>query len=171
MKKIIIIVLMLLMIFTLCSCDTIRENIKEEALENLIGKIMGEEVDITIKSTADAVVSDTTPEPTYGILDGLIEDGSEKDIEWPEDIPAIVPQTGLKITKKIKTPNGVILDFDSAVLSDVKNYTDILKQYSYETVREDISDKKFDAYYTKDKTSISVYWYSEGGFSLMITWD
>jgi hypothetical protein len=168
MKKIIAILLSAVFALSLCSCESIRKQIKEETVEKIVGKIMGEEVDVTIVSPS-ASPGDAGPTPTgSGILEDIIESG--EDIPWPEDIPSNVPQPGLKITNRIKTPNGVILDFGVSEAAPVAEYAGILKDYLYETIREDISDKKFDASYRKDETQVNVYWYKDGSFSLMITW-
>jgi hypothetical protein len=169
MKKIIAIFLIAVFAFSLCSCESIRKQIKEETVEKIVGKILGEDVDVTIVSPS-ASPGDTSPEPTEsGLLGDIIESG--QDIPWPEDIPSNVPQASLKITNKIKTPNGVILDFGVTEVAAVSEYADILKQYKYEVIKEDITEKKFDASYRKDETLVNVYWYKDGSFSLMITWE
>jgi hypothetical protein len=171
MKRIVTILIIISVLFSLTSCEHISENIKEESVEKIVGKILGEEVDVDIISPTPSE-SETTPEPSAsgGILDGIIENDEDGEIDWPEDIPSDVPKADFVIKSKMKTPNGVILDFGEVEASAVIDYTDTLKNNHFEAEMEEISEKRIEASYNKSDISVKVYWYKDGDFSIMITW-
>ena len=171
MKKLTAILIIISVLFSLTSCEYISKNIKEESVEKIVGKILGEEVDVNIISPTPSE-GDTAPEPSSsgGILDGIIENDEEGEIDWPEDIPTDVPKADFTIKSKMKTPNGFILGFGEVEAAAVTDYIDTLKNNSFEAEMEEISDKRIEASYNKDKTSVKVYWYKDGDFSIMVTW-
>ncbi len=170
MKKTIFIFLIISFALFATACESVQNQIKEETVEKVVGKILGENVDVTITSpTPDANEPDSTA--TNGIFEDIISNGKDSEITWPENIPSIVPRFEHDIQSKINTPNGVILDFGETEIELVEQYVYRLEEYLYETIREEISEKKFDASYRKDETLVNVYWYKNGIFSLLITWD
>ncbi len=170
MKKIFILVLLLITIVSLCSCEDIQKQIKEESVEKIVGKIMGEEVDVTIISPTPDADASAEPDTTSGIFNDIIKSDTDGDIEWPEDIPSLVPELSAAIKSRMKTPNGVILDYGEMDNQTAIQYSETLKSNSFDTIREDISEKKYDALYRKDEVSVTVYWYEGGSLSVMITW-
>ena len=171
MKKIVTILIIISVLFTLTSCEYISENIKEESVEKIVGKILGEEVDVNIISPTPSE-SETTPEPSSsgGILDGIIENNEEGEIDWPEEAPSEVPKADFVIKSKMKTPNGFILGFGEVEAAAVTDYTDTLKNNHFEADMEEISEKRIEASYYKGEILVKVYWYKDGDFSIMVTW-
>ncbi len=170
MKKIVSIILIIILAGILCSCGDMQKQIKEESVEKIVSKIIGEEVDVHIISPTPDAQSTAQPTSSGGILDNIIKNGDDEEIVWPETIPSDVPKLNLTIKSSVKTPNGVILDFGEIDAQSAKDYAEVLKDKLYETVREEINEKKFDAQYKKENISVTVYWYQEGSLSLMITW-
>lgn len=174
MKKKLIILLAIFIIFTFCSCDNM--DIKEDITETIVEKILGDnaKVEITYQSPSPTVSPQATPQSTPDASSGVIKntDSSNGDSStWPEEIPSIIPEINLEIINKMKTPNGIILDFGEVEKITAKQYTNRLKNSSYETIHEDIDEKKIDATYRKDETVAKIYWYKDGAFTLMLTWD
>jgi hypothetical protein len=171
MKKLILVSLIIISLASLCSCEAIQKQIKEESVEKIVGKIMGEEVDVTIISpTPDP---NSTAKPTSsagGILDDVIKSNEDGEIEWPNSIPEDVPKINLDIKSRVKTPNGVILDYGEMDSNAALDYSTFLSSSLFEVIREDKSDKKIESLYRKGDTFVTIYWYEGGSFSVMITW-
>ena len=168
MRKFIIFITVILLLLSLTGCDEYIHQIKEDATEKLLEKLIGDdvEVDIIYKSSSP----DTTPENDN--TSGIIK--SNQDVEqnnyWSDEIPAEIPKVDLIVVSKIKTPNGIIMDFGAADISFPKQYIEILKNSLYETINEEIKENLVDATYRKDDYLVKIYWYKDGLYSLMITW-
>ena len=168
MKKAIIIIMILTLISICAGCEVVEnygEKIKEDITEKLLENLLGDnaEVDITYPSASNSI----TPEASPGPSDEL----NTNNILWIDDIPSTVPVANLQIINTMKTPNGIILDFGEVDVLVVQEYMNELISLQFETIREDTSDKLIDSTYRKDETVVKVYWYINGSFTLMITWE
>ena len=169
-KKTVLICLIIVCVIMLVACDGIEKQVREEAVIKLAKQILGDDAEISFS------YHPTTPTPNAsGTTDTSQNANStpdpEGDLSWPDEIPSNVPQTGLDISKRIKTPNGYIIDFGEIDITQVNAYTEMLESFDYSVIKQEVTEKKIDAIYKKDETTINVYWYKDGVFSLMVTWQ
>jgi hypothetical protein len=152
-------------------------DIKEDITETIVEKVLGDnaKVEITYISPTPINTLQPTPEETEETTSNnvLVTDDTNK-VEngtWPKEIPSEVPMINLKLVNKMKTPNGIILDFGEVEKITVIQYSNRLKNDKYKTTREEIDDKKIEAIYEKNNIVANLSWYKDGAFTLMLTWD
>lgn len=182
MKKIFMFFILLFIITIFCSCDNIDNmDLKEDITETIVEKILGDNAQVEITYPSPSLIN--TPQPTpvmndiedtnenSGDISNNTEDNEQENDTWPKNIPSKIPRTSLEIVNKMKTPNGIILDFGEVEKIIAIQYTARLKNNGFDIIREEINDKKIDASYVKDEIDVKIYWYKDGAFTLMLTWD
>ena len=121
-RKLISVLLMVVILFSLSACGKITEKIAEKGIEKLVEDKTGAEVDIT-KDGA-----------TINVDGGSIQSG--EDLDWPKDAMGELPEPKAKVTfimvnEANKGGSVTIADFDE---DKAKQYVEKLKDMGFKEV-------------------------------------
>ena len=158
LRKLLFVILILLLVFSIVSCKKLADKALEKAVEKVAEVAVENNADIDI--TKDGIEIKTE--------EGSISIGSSA-TEWPKDAPKIVPELNAKLTA-VSSMNGTITIAAESTEKEIDKYLEDYKNWKEENslASAGVMIKE----YNKNGYTVVIQWMeSENFVTVMITKD
>lgn len=152
--KVLAILLMVILVFSLAGCGKVTEKITEKGMEKLLEKQLGSDIDFS--KDGFSIKSD----------EGSMQVGD--DLKWPKDKMGNLPKPDGKIVFILDAEGGCSVTLEEFNKKTAEKYIDELKDMGYEEVTMMDSDTGFVFSGQKGNTNVNVTYTSDSEEGIII---